>query len=491
MVKTLLISFLMLASAATGTPAMAQTTQVVSSQCGSTLPGLGTAIMANIVPGATAYKFKVTLDGNDYVIEKSLRTFKLTDLPVYRFAAAYQVEVAAKVNGVFGPYGSSCAIVAPTPVTSVIDAMCGSTLSQMDQPVYASLVAYAPGYRFRVTNAVNPSEVYIVDRSLREFRMSQLGVPANGNYIIDVAVKNFDGTYLPYGPACMVSTPAITTQITETYCGKYVGSLTETIYANYVSFATRYRFKVTDASNIANEGTVESNLRVFSLSSLPFIQYNKVYVVSVAVKDQSGTWQPYGTPCSIHTPAMPIPKIQLSQCNLYASNMNQQVFADEIPNATVYRFRMQSNDGSYSQSIDRPTRSFTLNMFSGLQMGAEYTIRVSVKVGGTYSSYGKACNIFTPQGEINRQANPDLIIEDELSISPNPFTSSFAIALPEMTDNSVRVSIFDTAGRSIEDHVVKPGQIAALSFGDQLTPGAYVVNIDTGAETYQRKLIKK
>lgn len=464
------------------------TTQVVPTQCGTTLPTLSTPIYASLVANATAYKFRVELDGQFYEVEKTLRTFKLTDLPVYRFAAIYYIQVAAKVNGVYSDFGVECDITAPSPTTWIIDSMCGTTLTALDQIIYATSVSNATGYRFRIMNTENTNQIYILDRALREFRMSQLDVSSGSSFLVDVAVRNMDGTYLPYGPACVINTPNLTTQLTIEFCGKNLDALSEDLYAVPVSFASRYRFKVTDVLNPANEAAVEKPLATFELSEFPFIKYDNPYLVSVSVRDQAGVWQPYGPNCTVITPTMPIPKIQLSQCDLIASTMNEVIYADAILNATAYRFRLQTS--TFSQWIDRPVRSFTLDMFNGLTPGTEYTVRVAVKVGGTYSAYGKACTITTPlQEEINRLT--DAPIQQNPSVYPNPFRDSFYLKLPDTTNHLATITICDTTGREVENHSVNLQALDSTAFGATLPEGIYLVRVLTKDNQYSVRVLKK
>jgi hypothetical protein len=450
---------------------------------------LSTPIYASLVSNATSYKFRIELDGQFYEIERPLRTFRLTDLPVYRFAATYYVQVAVKVGGVYGDFGAECDITAPSPTTWIIDSMCGTTLTAMDQIIYATAVANASGYRFRVTNTENTNQVYTVDRTLREFRMSNIsGIASGSTFLVEVAVRNIDGTYLPYGPACLIGTPNLTTQLSLDSCGKNLDALSDDLYAVPVSFATGYRFKVTDVLNPANEIAVEKPLAVFDLSDITFIKYDTPYLVAVSVRDQAGDWQPYGLSCTVYTPKMPIPKIQLSQCELMASSMTEVIYADAIINATAYRFRLQTE--TYSQWIDRPTRNFTLSMFSGLTPGTEYTVRVAVKVGGTYSAYGKACNITTPMPEeINRMA--ELPSHQNVTAYPNPFEDGFFLKLPSTDDEEMTVLICDATGREIEKHRVQSSTAASNAFGAYLPRGVYIVRVIFKDDQYIVRVLKK
>jgi hypothetical protein len=184
--------------------------KVIVSQCGQTLTKIDDYVYADLVSGAQGYRFKVTNMATNQVqsIDRFLRVFRITQLPNYAFNTEYKVEVAVKFNNVWQPfYGAPCTVSTPATTTQLI--ACGITLSSMTEIIYAHSVPFATGYRFMVTNAANPSDTQVIDRVLREFRMNLLtGIQYNSNYMVQVAVRNTDGTYLPYGAACKVATPS-------------------------------------------------------------------------------------------------------------------------------------------------------------------------------------------------------------------------------------------------------------------------------------------
>ena len=191
------------------------TTEINPTQCGSTLPTINTKIVAGLVPGATSYRFRVTdlTTSNQQVYVSILRTFYLTNLPSYAFNTTYAVEVAVLIGGVWQAYGSPCNVTTPGAITQVQASQCGSTLTAMNQSILADNVPYAAGYRFRITDS--SSTVTIADRPTRLVVLTAIAgfTPAAGaTYSVEVAVKNTDGTYMPYGAACNITTPGAQTR---------------------------------------------------------------------------------------------------------------------------------------------------------------------------------------------------------------------------------------------------------------------------------------
>ncbi|HLP65843.1 T9SS type A sorting domain-containing protein, partial [Flavobacterium sp.] len=209
-------------------------------------------IYTNLVSGAQTYRFRITdtTTGQVQTIDKTLRVFKLTQLTNYAFNKTYNVEVAVRVNNVFGPFTSvACSVVTPVVTTKIQSSQCGITLTNLNTVLYANLVSYATGYRFKITNTNNSNDVQILDRPIRDVRMSLFSnVQNNTTYIIEVAVRNTDGTYLPYGETCLVTTPST------------IGKFISTVQKEYVVTVAPNPF--VDSFNIKIENTMDEKVSI-------------------------------------------------------------------------------------------------------------------------------------------------------------------------------------------------------------------------------------
>ncbi|WP_291095118.1 GEVED domain-containing protein, partial [Flavobacterium sp. UBA2787] len=213
------------------------TTVVQPSQCGQTLAAIDSYVFANIVSGAQGYRFRVTNMTTNEVqtIDRFLRQFRITQLSNYAFNTTYMVEVAVRRNNVWESfYGSSCTVTTPDTTTQIQASQCNTTVTNINNSVFADIVPFATGYRFRVTNTLNPIDVQTIDRPIRELRMTYLAnVQYNTTYNVEVAVRNTDGTYLSYGPVCNITTPLFpTVGLEDAQCDEYqVSSNTEILYS--------------------------------------------------------------------------------------------------------------------------------------------------------------------------------------------------------------------------------------------------------------------
>jgi hypothetical protein len=183
-------------------------TSLIQANCGTTINALRDRLTAHYVVGAQGYRFRVkNLTTNVVLIkDRPVNFFDLSMLPGITFSTTYSVDIALLINNVWQPYfGSACNVTTPTPI-STIGAQCGTTLLSMNQWVYATYHTGILGYRFRITNTVD-SSVQISDQVLNRFNFNQLpNRVANTLYFVEVALKNTDGTYLPYSAGCNITT---------------------------------------------------------------------------------------------------------------------------------------------------------------------------------------------------------------------------------------------------------------------------------------------
>ncbi len=296
-----------------------KTTTVGASVCGTTLPSIDSYIYANLVGGAQGYQWRVTtISGSNVgqvqLLDTPLRAMKITQLANYEFGATYQIEVAVYFAGFLQPYnGLSCQVSTPLATTQL--SPCGQTLQTMNDVVYANLVQFATGYRFRITDPLSPSNTQEIDRTVRDFKMSAITafqVQYNKTYQVEVAVRNTNGTYLPYGAVCNITTPAFpTVGVQNSQCDNGVGgayavpSMSTQIYAESYPGAISYTFRLTGSGLPVNGIQITKTLRVFTLNDfagmgiVPGSTYNVNVRLAFNTTDAPG---PFGKTCSLTVP---------------------------------------------------------------------------------------------------------------------------------------------------------------------------------------------
>jgi hypothetical protein len=287
-------------------------TTIQSAQCNTVLAAINSQLTANLVAGAQGYRWRITTmsgasAGQIQELATSLRVMKLTQLPTYAFDTQYKVEVAVYFAGFLQPFtASNCIVTTPSPTTTL--ASCGQTLTAMTNVIYANIVSYVTGYRFRITDPINALNTQTIDRPIRDFRMSQITnfvVQYGKTYNVEVALRNTDGTYLPYGTVCQVTTPVFpTTSLQDSQCDGYmVPNANTPIYAGSHPGAIAYVFQLS-GGGLPAPIEVTKSLRVFTLNDFagqltPGATYNVKVRLIFNLEDPIG---PYGKTCSITVP---------------------------------------------------------------------------------------------------------------------------------------------------------------------------------------------
>ena len=79
--------------------------------------------------------------------------------------------------------------------------------------------------------------------------------------------------------------------------------------------------------------------------------------------------------------------------------------------------------------------------------------------------------------------------DNSIKIFPNPSSGNFHISLPSYVDNQYTVSIFDDNGNLIGNNKIASKE---FSFGNELKPGIYLVQVKKGAGVmFEEKIVKE
>lgn len=272
--------------------------------------------------------------------------------------------------------------------THINNGQCGTTLTAFSQSLFATSIPGATAYRFRVNNGFT---IQVVEKSNPHFSLSNLPEYGYaGTYTIDVSAF-VNGAWTIYGASCAVQGPPIpATKVWDSQCGGTF-NFSADIYANGIAQVSKYRFRVTNGSNVQ---VLETTNNWFKLRHLQSYAYMTTYTVEVAAFS-NGVWAEYGVACQIHTPeALPVTQLTTATCGMTAATFSTDIYCNTVPLAEAYRFRVNSTSGL--EVIERPATLFRLNQITGYNYGISYTIDVSVRIGGEWSEYGATCLVHAP-----------------------------------------------------------------------------------------------
>lgn len=292
--------------------------QVLPSQCGTTLANIGSLVGLVSVPGATAYRIEVTNTETSAVQEivRYVSNFSFTHLPVYDYAATYSIRVMVQRNGIWlNYYGNSClvstpAVTDPDGAAQVNPSQCGVTLASLNTLIATTSLAGVAQYRFRVTDLTDgdgPNMVQIIDRPLHWFSLKMLTRYNYGTtYSIEVAVRTTGSTtFTGFGAPCNVTTPAVP-QIAM--CGQTIATAGTNVYTTSLNSVTSYRFVITNFNDFTVT-TLDRPLHWFNFTMIPGYEPGATYGVAVAVMT-SGEWSPFSDGCEIVAPGGARPSVK-------------------------------------------------------------------------------------------------------------------------------------------------------------------------------------
>jgi hypothetical protein len=197
-------------------------------------------------------------------------------------------------------------------------------------------------------------------------------------------------------------TPTNSTTILDSQCDSTLATLNSTITAYPVANATLYTFKiVTSGTNAIRY--YRSTTSSFNLTQVTGSLYNTTYTLSVAATI-GGSLKAYGSACTVTTPAVPLSKVQDSQCGINLTALSTVIVPFAVPLAQGYKYKVTN---TVTNEVNYYTRSATATFAlshrpdtnSGsvaIKLSSTYSVAVAVKHNGVFSAYGDACLVSTP-----------------------------------------------------------------------------------------------
>ncbi len=338
-------------------------TKIQTSQCGITVATANLAVWANVVSGATHYKFEITSPSNNVtVLEGTDRFFKFSQF-AFTNNTNYSVRVAAKVNGVYSAFGVACDVRFEYQ-SKIQTTQCGVTVSNVNTSIWAIQVLGATAYKFEITDPNNI--ITYIENTARSFTFSQFAYLNNTTYNVRVSVKtgNF---YTAFGASCTVRIEK-TAKIQTSQCGVQIATPTTTVWSVLVNGAAGYRFELTDQSN--NVTILDNATRNFKFNQFA---YNPGEVYSVRVSAKTGSYYAlYGAACNVTAPGTIAPR---PQDIVELKSMTAPTFDFEaFPNPSNGDFTISSSEeGTFSilNELGQLVRTVEITEANGNQVNVE------------------------------------------------------------------------------------------------------------------------
>jgi hypothetical protein len=228
-------------------------------------------------------------------------------LSSYNYARTYSVRVEIQRNGVWlGYYGASClvstpAVLNPGGPATVNPSQCGGVIPTISTLIATTSLPNVTGYRFRVTNATDPTapnQVQVIERGV--FNWFALTMLSNFNYgttyLVEVSIRT-NGAYSAYGSPCAVTSPAVPMLV---QCDQQIATKGSLVSVPSRDRVTAYRFIITDLVT-SQVTTLDRTQNWFTFNNVPGYTPGGSYGVQVQVMT-AGHFSPPSEGCEIIAP---------------------------------------------------------------------------------------------------------------------------------------------------------------------------------------------
>jgi len=382
----------------------------------------------------------------------------------------------------------------PPVTTQIKAAQCGTTISAINTLIAAVCIPQATGYRFEITNT-STSTVQILERALNYFSLTMLAsYDYATTYSIRVEVQKNGIWQGSFGSSCMVSSPAIlapdgAAQLTPSQCDSTFESINTLIATTSLAGVTGYRFRVTNMTDIDAPNQVQiidRKMSWFGLTMLETYNYGTAYIIEVAVKT-NGDYTDFGAPCQIRTPAVP----ELDNCGATIPDPAILISVRSLAKVTAYRYEITNLDTYMVTTIDRAQNWFTFNQVPSYSPASQYGVRVALMTSGSFSLFGEACELRSPDISRVSETKTDKFISFTATAYPNPFSESFSIDLTASSDEKNIIKAYDMTGRLLEMKEVSSAEIQNQEFGQNYQSGVYNIVISQGNNVRTLRIIKR
>ncbi len=171
-------------------------------------------------------------------------------------------------------------------------------------------------------------------------------------------------------------------------------------YNNQISALTLSGFVNLDRLNV--ESNLLTSLDLRNLTNLNYMgasNNSMLFCIStdnVNTANANPNWTKdgttnYSTNCNGYIPTS---KVKANQCGTTLATLDANINADYVVGYQAYRFEV--SNGTTFNTIEVNKYNFSLIQTPGITYGTTYGVRVAVKMGGTWGTYGASCNITTP-----------------------------------------------------------------------------------------------
>lgn len=256
-----------------------------------------------------------------------------------------------------------------------------------------------------------------------------------------------------------------TTEIRSQDCGITTTKFNQIFYANAVSGASSYEFRLTETVS----GTVTTVVRPNNkchLGLMGLLDLNKTYDADVRYT-LGGVTSAYGSVCQISSPtAIPASRLINQYCGLQLTSFNQNFYAQGVYGASQYEFYLENAaDASENYTVTRSNTQMRLSFAGITAVGETYNVQVRATINGVTGSYGTVCQVHSPATIPNTSLYGKYCGMNLSSINSNFYCSTVSGA------TTYRFEFRDPSSGALIIEVDRPYRYCNLNNAGLTTPG--------------------
>lgn len=456
-------------------------TSQITNYCGSTIPFLNQALVANQIPGAEAYKFEVTngintteifttpIDYTTNLIPVSGSTYTGTPANIswVGYNMSVQIRVSVFVDGAWQPYGTSCTITTPCG-TQLTQAMAGKVINYLhydDILADISTCSVIEDYQFRYRIGIS-STTYVIASGGTEATANgtdnkvfisdfgpitnfPLSNPYGKDYRISVRLK-INGAWTDWGMERIVK--SVTSPVTKIRDGVFPVAGASQCGSSFAS-----PFQMTSISTILGS----YNLYGFSNSTFEVTELDGLGN-SVITKTLTRDVATYGAMARAFRINMIEASTPTGTDGYWSTKFN-----------TVFRIRVKTNLGDYGDAC---------------------YVKTPIAIMINNEPYEVTDEVVKEEVSNNNTVNLDTEIEEgeeTVDFFPNPFSESINVKYTEKFSNLNSISIKDISGKQVWSGNITLEDFVNIDILKSLRQGIYYIEVVSQSKNYYvTKLIK-
>ncbi|MCB0395300.1 MAG: hypothetical protein KDD36_01525 [Flavobacteriales bacterium] len=423
-------------------------TSLTSTWCDVDDVSIADTLQAQVVPGAKGYEFLVEDTATAATYSKTyVRNSRDGKLPLIamdslEYGITYRVAVRYFVGEDTITWGDTCHIeLIDHPLTKLQSEWCPANDLTLADTVEAEIVPGALHYQFYFEDTATGA-TFTAEYTNDTYRLALDdvdGLEYGVTYLVTAkSIVGLDTS--AYGDTCYIGLDIHPiTKLQVQYCDSSGISIGDTLLADIVAGAEKYQFHLFKGGEIDTVYTRGNTDGKFPLSDIHALLFDSTY--SIAVRTIVGTdTSAYGDTCMITLlDSVPVTILDENACYNYQLDFDDEVYAELVPGASVYQFKVENADSAYSETYTRENADglLDLNELTDLEYNVLYDVIVRAAINNDTAQWGDTCRIkLLPRTQlITDDCDKLMNLQDSLVADTVPLGTGYEFTFIDDTTN--------------------------------------------------------